>query len=349
MPIRVLIVDDSATARAVLREILEADRDIEVVGVAPDAYVARDKIIQLRPDVICLDVEMPRMDGISFLRKLMKFMPTPVVMVSSLTQEGARTTLDALEAGAVDYVPKPHSNIYDGADEIRAELIEKVKSAARANVKAQHEKALTRPVPKLSSMALSETTQKVIAMGASTGGTEALKQVLSALPIDCPGIVIVQHMPKDFTKLFAERLNTVCGIEVREAKNGDQVGRGLALLCPGDFHMVLRRSGAFYYVEIGSGHKVSGHRPSVDVLFNSVAKTAGRNAVGVIMTGMGGDGAKGILHMREEGARTIAQDEKSCVVFGMPKVAIDKGGIDVVTPLSDIPSEVLKAVEHISK
>nr|WP_246346926.1 chemotaxis response regulator protein-glutamate methylesterase [Desulfurispira natronophila] len=345
-----MIVDDSATARAVLREILEADTAIEVVGVAPDAYVARDKIMQLRPDVICLDVEMPRMDGISFLRRIMKYAPTPVVMVSSLTQEGARTTLDALEAGAVDFVPKPHANIYDGADEIRAALIDKVKSAAKANIKNLREKpAPTRPTPKLSTTALSETTQKVVAMGASTGGTEALKQVISAMPQDIPGIIIVQHMPKDFTRLFAERLNSMSRIEVREAQNGDRVGRGLALVCPGDYHMVLRRSGAFYYVEIGTGHKVSGHRPSVDVLFNSVAKTAGPNALGVIMTGMGGDGAKGMLQMHEAGAHTIAQDEKTSVVFGMPKVAIEMGGVDIVAPLPSIPEEILKGVEVVSR
>lgn len=349
--ISVLIVDDSATAREVLKEILSSAPDIEVVGVAPDAYAARDKIVRLHPDVVCLDVEMPRMDGISFLRKLMKHMPTPVVMVSSLTREGARVTLDALENGAVDFVSKPHSNIYDGADEMRAELIEKVRLAARVNMRQiaanrmPISSAGAAPRPPLSA-SLAETTNKVIALGASTGGTEAIKTVLSQLPRRCPGMVIVQHMPPNFTESFAQRLDSLCQIEVREARNGDRVQIGQALICPGGYHMVLRRSGASYYVEIGSGQKVSGHRPSVDVLFNSTARVAGPNAMGVILTGMGSDGARGLRNMRDAGSRTIGQDERSCVVYGMPKVAAEFGGVEKVAPLQEIPRVMLRMVEE---
>lgn len=346
MAIRVLIVDDSATARAVIREILEKAPDIEVVGVAPDAFVARDKVVALKPDVICLDVEMPRMDGITFLRKLMQYMPTPVVMVSSLTKKGAQTTLDALDAGAIDYVAKPHSYIYDGGAEIANELIEKVRIASKAKVKEQIHTGTNKP---LAYTALAETTKKVIAIGASTGGTVALKDLLMQMPRNSPGIVIVQHMPANFTGSFAARLDEVCQIDVKEAKNGDQVSIGQALIAPGDYHMVLRRSGANYFVEIGSGQKVSGHKPSVDVLFNSVAKSAGANAVGVILTGMGADGAKGMLAMKNAGARTIAQDEKSCVVFGMPKVAIELGGADQVLPLSKIPQASLDLISQMSR
>ncbi len=347
--IRVLIVDDSATARTVLKEILESDKDINVVGVAPDAYIARDKVVALKPDVVCLDVEMPRMDGITFLRKLMQYFPTPVVMISSLTKKGAKVTIDALEAGAIDFVTKPHANIYDGIDLIRDEIIQKVKSASKINPKkiiVTERKVITnKPV---FNSALAETTKKVIAMGSSTGGTEALKDVLMKFPRNSPGIVIVQHMPGNFTKAFAQRLNSLCQIDVKEAENGDFVSIGQALIAPGDYHMVLRRSGARYFVEIGDGDKVSGHKPSVDVLFNSVAKTAGANALGVIMTGMGADGAKGMLNMHKAGAKTIAQDEASCVVFGMPKVAIELGGVDIITSLNNIPKEVMNLIQNMS-
>lgn len=343
MSIRVLIVDDSATARAVVREVLESDKEIEVVGVAQDAYVARDKIVELRPDVVCLDVEMPRMDGITFLKKLMAHMPTPVVMISSLTQKGAATTLEALEAGAVDFVPKPHSNIYDGIDDIREEIISKVKAAAKAKVIRKKSAAV---VQKVSYAALAETTDKVIAIGASTGGTEAIKDVLIKLPANIPGIIIVQHMPPNFTKSFADRLNEICAVEVKEAKNGDFLGVGKVLIAPGDYHMVLRRSGARYFVEIGSGEKVSGHRPSVDVMFNSVAKTAGANSIGVILTGMGADGAKGMLAMRKTGARTIGQNEDSCVVYGMPKVAYELGGVERQYDLDRIAEAIVRTAEE---
>lgn len=340
MAIRVLIVDDSATARAVLREILESDPSFEVVATASDAYIARDKIVELKPDVICLDVEMPRMDGITFLKKLMHYMPMPVVMVSSLTQSGAKTTLEALEAGAVDFVPKLHSHIYDSKDEMRDELIAKIKMAAK--VKVFKKELNTNKSANMTSLA--ETTNKIVAIGASTGGTEALKEVLMGLPRNSPGIVIVQHMPANFTAPFAQRLDSLCAMEVREAKNGDSITPGVVLVAPGDFHMVVRRSGARYFVEIGSGEKISGHKPSVDVLFNSVAKIAGSNAIGVILTGMGADGAKGLLAMKRAGARTIGQDEASCVVYGMPKIAHDIGAVDKQVALSKIANSVLSLI-----
>jgi len=343
MAIRVLIVDDSATARAVISEILKSAPGIEVVAAAPDAYIARDKVVELKPDVICLDVEMPRMDGVTFLKKLMVHMPTPVVMVSSLTRKGAEVTLAALEAGAVDFVAKPHSNIYDGADEIRNELIEKVRAAAKANVKRKS----VSEIRKIAYSPLTETTHKVIAIGASTGGTEALKEVLTRMPRNSPGIIVVQHMPQTFTNQFAKRLDDLCEMNVKEAENGDHVGVGQVLLAPGGIHMVLRRSGARYYVELGDGRNVSGHKPSVDVLFNSVAKAAGANAIGVILTGMGADGAKGMASMHEQGAMTIAQDEKSCVVFGMPKVAIEKGGVDHIVPLENIAQKIIHLLQKI--
>ncbi|MDP2851555.1 MAG: chemotaxis response regulator protein-glutamate methylesterase [Sulfuricurvum sp.] len=340
MAIRVLIVDDSATARAVLREILESDPAIEVVATASDAYVARDKIVELKPDVVCLDVEMPRMDGITFLKRLMHYMPLPVVMVSSLTQNGARTTLEALEAGAVDFVGKPHSHIYDGVETMREELLSKIKMASRVRVRPR----LLQSIQQANTTSLAETTNKILAIGASTGGTEALKDLLMGLPRNAPGTIIVQHMPANFTGPFAERLNGLCAMEVREARNGDSITPGVALIAPGDYHMVVRRSGARYYVEIGSGEKVSGHRPSVDVLFNSVAKIAGVNAIGVILTGMGGDGARGLLSMRNAGSRTLGQDESSCVVYGMPKVAFDIGAVEKQLPLNKIAQEIITLI-----
>lgn len=340
MAIRVLIVDDSATARAVLREILESDPSIEVVATASDAYVARDKIVELKPDVICLDVEMPRMDGITFLKRLMHYMPLPVIMVSSLTQSGAKTTLEALEAGAVDFVGKPHSHIYDGKDEMREELLSKIKLASKAKVR-QH---ILQDMRQANATSLAETTNKILAIGASTGGTEALKDVLIGLPRNAPGTVIVQHMPANFTGPFAERLNSLCAMEVREAHNGDSITPGVVLIAPGDYHMVVRRSGARYYVEIGSGEKISGHRPSADVLLNSVAKIAGANAIGVILTGMGADGARGLLAMRNAGAKTIGQNEESCVVYGMPKVAYDIGAVEKQLPLDQIAQGILASI-----
>lgn len=330
--IRVLIVDDSATARHILREILESDPHVEVVGLAADAYIARDMILELKPHVICLDVEMPRMDGLTFLQKLMFYFPLPVVMVSSLTRRSAQITLDALEAGAIDYVEKPHSNIYDMSDALKNELIQKVINASYARVQ-QKQPSLHR---KHSLSNLAETTHKIIAVGSSTGGTEALKVLLSGLPHNMPSILIVQHMPQTFLESFAHRLNETSSLDVKVAQNGEFLQKGVAYLAQGGKHMVLRRSGARYYIEIGLGEKVSGHCPSVDVLFNSVAKVAGRNAIGVILTGMGSDGAKGMLHMHTMGAKTIAQSEESCVVYGMPKEAVQLGGVDCSLPLEEI-------------
>lgn len=346
MGIRVLVVDDSATARAIITEILQSDSSIEHVDTAPDAYIARDKIVKDKPDVICLDVEMPRMDGITFLKKIMKHMPTPVIMVSSLTTKGAKTTLDALDAGAIDFVAKPHSNIYDGKDEIQEELLQKVKMAAKARVKSV---STSHKVEKLTyKTSQITTTQKIVAIGSSTGGTEALKEVLIKLPANSPSVIVVQHMPEAFTKAFAERLNSLCQVEVKEAASKDYLGIGQVFIAPGDKHMVLRRSGARYYLEVGSGEKVSGHKPSVDVLFNSVSKAAGSNAIGVILTGMGKDGAKGLLNMKKAGSVTLGQNEQSCVVYGMPKVANEIGAVDKEVHIDKMAKTILEELEKIS-
>lgn len=345
MGIKVLVVDDSPTARAVLSDILKHDPEIESVETAPDAYIARDKIVKNRPDVICLDVEMPRMDGITFLRKMMQHMPMPVVMVSSLTQEGAQTTLDALEAGAVDVIGKPHSNIYDSGNELQQELLSKVKDAAHARVQKYTDLSHIKQLKY--SASLSETTQKLIAVGSSTGGVEALKVFLNQFPRNTPGMLIVQHMPADFTKAFAQRLNGICEMDIKEAENGDTVDIGQVLIAPGDKHMVLRRSGHRYYVQLGGGDKVSGHRPSVDVMFNSVAKIAGANAIGVILTGMGSDGAKGLLNMKKSGAMTFGQDQRTSTVYGMPKVAFELGGVVKQNALEELPRDILKHLEKL--
>ena len=339
--IRVLIVDDSATAREVIREILSKQKDITVVGMAPDAYVARDMVVNLKPDVITLDVEMPRMDGVQFLHKLMKHFPIPVVMVSSLTRKGAQITLDALDAGAIEFVEKPHSYIHDGGDTIANELITKIRVAAKAKVVSRNV-SIQKTHANVNSLA--ETTKKVILIGASTGGTQALTALLKRFPRNCPGVLVVQHMPGSFTKSFAERLNQVCTVEVKEAQNNDRIQIGQVLIAPGDFHMVLRRSGGTYHVQIGEGKTVSGHKPSVDVLFNSAAKSAGANALGIILTGMGGDGAKGMKNMHDNGAKTIAQDEETCVVFGMPNVAISLCGVDHILPLDKIADKAMALI-----
>ncbi len=343
--IRVLVVDDSAIVRKIISEELSREEDIEVVGVAPDPYVARDKVVQLKPDVITLDVEMPRMDGLTFLKKLMKHYPLPVIIVSSLTPKGSRTAIEALESGAVEVLSKPGGPYSVG--DMSVQLKEKIRAAAR--VKMRH---APRSVPAPQSpveappMALSETTQKIIAVGSSTGGTEALKEILVNLPLNIPGMVIVQHMPPRFTTAFAERLDKLCRIEVREAKDGDSVLNSQALIAPGNFHMLLKRSGARYYVQIKDGPFVHHQRPSVDVLFNSVAQHAGPNAIGVILTGMGADGAAGMLKMKEKGARNIAQDEASCVVFGMPKEAIKLGAVDRVVSLERISQEIVHSLQQ---
>jgi two-component system chemotaxis response regulator CheB len=343
MAIRVLIIDDSATARSVLTNALEKDKEIEVVGTAPDAYIGRDKIINLKPDVICLDVEMPRMDGITFLKKIMEYTPTPVLMVSSLTKKGAQVTFDALEAGAVDVVEKPHQNIYSGIDEIEKELIKKVKVVASSNISKKIAKQkTTKTVSTLTTNSLATTTNKVIVIGSSTGGTVALAEFVKQIPRNLPGIVIVQHMPGGFTKSFAERLNSLSKADISEAKDGEIIGRGKVLVAPGDYHVVIKREGGQYKVKIGTGDKVSGHCPSVDVLFNSASKEVGSNAVGIIMTGMGSDGAKGMLRMRKAGAKTIGQTEESCVVYGMPKAAFELGSVEEQVSLEDIPNKLVQ-------
>lgn len=336
--IRVLIVDDSAVVRDMLTRELGRDPRLEVVGAAPDPFVARDMIVKLKPDVLTLDIEMPRMDGLSFLRKLMQHYPMPVVIFSSLTHRGGELALEAMDAGAVEVMCKPGS-AYDVGD-MSVELIDKLKAASRVSVARR----TAAPVRQQAAgrLSLSRTTHKVIAIGASTGGTQALQEVLTALPPNAPGIVIVQHMPEHFTRSFADRLNDLCAIEVKEAADGDTVAPGRALIAPGNYHMLLQRSGAVYRVAVRSGPLVSRHRPSVNVLFKSVAQFAGRNAVGVLMTGMGADGAEGLKAMRAQGAETVAQDEASCVVFGMPKAAIDLGAAAHVTPLHLIPHKMLE-------
>jgi two-component system chemotaxis response regulator CheB len=347
--IRVLIVDDSAVVRQVLSEAFSKAGDIEVVGTAIDPYIARDKIVALKPDVITLDLEMPRMNGLTFLGKLMKYHPMPVIVVSSLTPAGSATALEALSLGALDVVGKPGSAYTVG--DVAAMLIEKIRwastarlSAPRAATAAGAAEAPSQSPPP----AVMQTTHKVIAIGASTGGTRALEAVLAELPPEVPGILVVQHMPEHFTTGFAKRLNDICRIEVREAANGDMVVPGAALIAPGNYHMVLRRSGARYMVEVKGGPPVHHQRPSVDVLFHSVAQQAGHNAVGAILTGMGADGAAGLLAMKRAGARTMAQDEASCVVFGMPKEAIRMGAADHVLPLARIPRALLDAVRSVT-
>ncbi len=345
--IRVLIVDDSALMRQILTTLLSGDPEIEVIGTAPDPYIARDKIKALNPDVLTLDVEMPRMDGLTFLEKLMAARPMPVIMVSSLTEAGCETTLRALELGAVDFFTKPKLDMKEGMEEQVEALVAKVKGAARARIAARSPRPggmENKPRP-LGSLAMIKTTDTIIAIGASTGGTEAIRELLEVLPSNTPPILITQHMPERFTKTFADRLNKLCKITVKEAEDGESVLPGHALIAPGNYHMELVRSGARYQVRVNQDPPVNRHRPSVDVMFRSVARYAGANAVGVILTGMGGDGAAGMLEMKKSGASTIAQNEASCVVFGMPKEAIKLGGVDKVLPLAEIPEEVLVRVQ----
>ncbi len=342
MSIRVLVVDDSAVVRQTFTKELSRAPGIEVIGSAPDPYIARDKIVKLDPDVITLDIEMPRMDGVTFLRKLMHYHPVPVIIVSSLTPKGGELALEALQAGAIEIMCKPGAAYT--VSEMSVELVDKIRAAARAGVQKPfpaRSGAASSPA-KIPKLAMTRTTNKVLAIGASTGGTQALQGVLSTMPGNAPGILVVQHMPEHFTRAFADRLDTICEIDVKEAEDGDSVVPGRALIAPGNFHMLLRRSGARYFVQVKSGPLVSRHRPSVDVLFKSVARYAGGNAVGAILTGMGGDGAAGMLEMKESGAATIAQDEASCVVFGMPKEAINLGAADFVEPLSAIPQRMLE-------
>ncbi|XPV74888.1 MAG: protein-glutamate methylesterase/protein-glutamine glutaminase [Desulfovibrio sp.] len=349
--VRVLVVDDSAVVRQTLTTILESDPDIQVIGSAVDPYAAAQKIKQEVPDVMTLDIEMPRMDGLTFLRKIMSQHPIPIVICSTLTEKGNEATLKALEYGAVEIITKPKVGTKKFFEEAKIRICDAVKAAGRARLTKMRRPAAPMKIqPKLTADAVLPagrpapltTTEKVIVVGASTGGTEALRVFLEAFPVDCPGIVVVQHMPENFTRAFANRLNTTCKIHVKEAKDNDSVLRGQALIAPGSAHMLLKRSGARYYVEIKNGPLVSRHRPSVDVLFRSASRFAGANAVGVIMTGMGDDGAKGMKEMAESGSYNIAQDEATCVVFGMPQEAIKHGGTHTVLPLQKIAAECLR-------
>jgi two-component system chemotaxis response regulator CheB len=350
--IKVLIVDDSAVVRQTLSAILNTDPKIEVMDTASDPFYAARIIQNEAPDVITLDIEMPRMDGLTFLRKIMRQHPIPVVIISSLTAEGTLTALRALEYGAVEIITKPQLGTKQFIEESRIKLCDVVKAAAKAKLKIRDIPLASsiEVTPKLSADAvlaksyahsMIKTTEIVVAVGASTGGTEALSIFLQSLPADCPGIVIVQHMPELFTKTFSNRLNEICKINVKEAENNDTILRGHALIAPGNKHMLVKRSGAKYYVEVVDGPLVNRHRPSVDVLFRSTAQFAGSNSVGIIMTGMGDDGARGLLEMKESGAHTIAQDEKSCVVFGMPMEAIKLNAVDRILPLDKIGPHVL--------
>jgi len=345
--IRVLIVDDSAVVRQTLADVLASDPEIEVMGAASDPFVAAERMREEVPDVITLDIEMPRMDGLTFLQKIMSQHPIPVVICSSLAEEGAQSTLRALEYGAVDIITKPRLGNKQFLEDSRVFICETVKAAAASKICAVHSSRVVEPkltadaILSPATHAMAETTEKVVMIGASTGGTEALKALLEVLPSDTPGIVIVQHMPEMFTRAFANRLDRSCNISVKEAETNDTVLRGQALLAPGNHHLLLKRSGARYYVDIKDGPLVCRHRPSVDVLFRSAARYAGRNAVGVILTGMGDDGANGMLEMKQAGAATIAQDEATCVVFGMPKEAIKRGGVDRVLPLGAIPGAIM--------
>ncbi len=350
--IKVMVVDDSAVVRQVVAGLLSEDPEIEVVAAVADPILAMARMKVAWPDVIVLDVEMPRMDGITFLKKIMAEHPTPVVICSTLAEAGAKTSMEALASGAVAIITKPKIGLkqflQDGSDD----MITVVKAAARANVKLLHAAAhkntadVIMPAAEVHS-AMIHTTDRVVALGTSTGGTQALELVLTGLPRVTPGIVIVQHMPEKFTAAFAERLNSLCQIEVKEAQNNDRVVNSRALIAPGGKHMLLRRTGAQYYVEVLDGPLVNRHRPSVDVLFRSVAKCAGANALGVIMTGMGDDGAAGLLEMRKAGAHTVAQDEASCVVYGMPKEAVKRGGVEKSVPLSAIGREIMQQLSGV--
>lgn len=337
---KVLIVDDSALIRSLMTEIINSQPDMQVVATAPDPLVARDLIKQHDPDVLTLDVEMPKMDGLEFLEKLMRLRPMPVVMVSSLTERGSEVTMRALELGAIDFVTKPRLSIADGMREYADMIADKIRIASRARIQTRLS-AQTRSaaLPSLGNRLLS--SEKLIIVGASTGGTEAIKSFLLAMPPDCPGIIITQHMPAGFTRSFANRLDGLCRIAVKEAEGGERVLPGHAYIAPGDKHLLLTRSGANYMTELSDAPPVNRHKPSVDVLFDSAATHAGKNAIGVILTGMGKDGAVGMLRMREAGAYNFSQDEATCVVFGMPKEAIARGGVHEVWPLDELPTRVM--------
>ena len=352
--IKVLIVDDSAVIRQTLEKILDSDRDIEVMGTAADPYIAAQKIEKEIPDVITLDVEMPRMDGLTFLKKIMTQHPIPVVICSALTEKGAETTLKAMELGAVDIIQKPRLGAKGFLEESKIRITDAVKAASKAKlhllrkpfIDVSPKLTADAVIAKAKSQAMIQTTDRVVVLGASTGGTEAIRLFLESLPHDAPGMVIVQHMPESFTKAFASRLDSTCKVTVKEAENGDSVIQGRVLIAPGNLHTMLKRSGAKYYVQVKEGPLVSRHRPSVDVLFRSAARYAGSNTIAIIMTGMGDDGAKGMLEIKQAGGYTIAQDEASCVVFGMPKEAIKLGAVKKVTSLTSLPSNLMRAVSY---
>lgn len=355
--IKVLIIDDSALIRKVLKDILSAARDIEVVGTAPDPYVAREKIKALNPDVLTLDVEMPKMDGISFLSNLMRLRPMPVVMISSLTEKGADVTLQALELGAIDFISKPKLDLAEGLASYSSEIINKVRVASKANVRA-HSSVQLVANRKYSADAVIKptrtkkpfkTTDKIIAIGASTGGTEAIKEVLIELPANCPGVVITQHIPETFSKPFAERMNSCSALTVFEASDGQQILAGHVYIAPGDRHMVIERSGARYVCRLHDGPPVNRHRPSVDVMFRSIALNVGPNALGVLLTGMGSDGAHGLKEMHEAGSPTIIQDEKTSVVWGMPGEAYKLGAVDNIEPIHKMAGSILKTLYKMEK
>ncbi|MBI4985265.1 MAG: chemotaxis response regulator protein-glutamate methylesterase [Rhodocyclales bacterium] len=352
-----MVVDDSAVVRQVVAQAIAADPGIEVIATAQDPVFALEKMKTLWPDVLVVDIEMPRMDGLTFLKKIMAEHPTPVIICSSLAEKGAQVTMEALAAGAFTIITKPKMGVKSFLQDSANDIVSAIKSAAKANMGAVRRMTATTavrpamPPPKLSADAVLAshhtganmygTTDRLVAIGTSTGGTQALEAVLTKLPAVCAGIVIVQHMPEKFTAMFAERLNGLCRLEVREAQNGDRVIPGRALIAPGGRHMMVKRSGAQYYVEVADGPLVNRHKPSVDVLFRSVAQVAGKNALGVIMTGMGDDGARGMKEMHDVGAQTVAEDESTCVVFGMPKEAIKLGGVDKIVPLDRIPQEIV--------
>jgi two-component system chemotaxis response regulator CheB len=342
--VRVLIIDDSAYARQIITEILRADPDIDVVGCASDAHVAREMIRRLNPDVLTLDVEMPRMDGLTFLRNLMRLRPMPVVMVSSLTAHGAEVTLEALALGAIDFLPKPHMDLGATLRDYAAELVAKVKTAARAGVRSSHIAPATTVSNTVRQPAPLSTTDVVVAVGASTGGTEAIREVLAGLPADAPGMVITQHIPKAFSAAFARRLNECSALRVQEATDGQQILPGHAYVAPGDSHLRVERSGARYLCRLDHSAPVNRHRPSVDVMFESLAQAAGRRSIGVLLTGMGRDGAQGLLQLRNSSGLTIAQDEASSVVWGMPGEAVALGAAQLILPLSAIAVRLMSLV-----
>jgi two-component system chemotaxis response regulator CheB len=343
MPIKVLVVDDSALIRSLLGTIIKAEKDMLLVGAAPDAYAARELINQFSPDVITLDIEMPKVDGLTFLEKLMKARPTPVVMISTLTEQGADATLRALELGAIDFIAKPKLDIAQGIEQYRVLILEKIRMAATAKVKKTEKAKINNQL----TMGFTGT-EKIIAVGASTGGTEAIKDFLVQLPVNSPAVVITQHMPPGFTTSFAKRLDSLCRLKVQEVVGGERILPGNAYLAPGNYHLSIKRSGADYIAQLLDSERVSGHKPSVDVMFQSLSSCAAKNTVAVILTGMGKDGAAGMYNLHQNGAYTFAQDEASCVVFGMPKEAINLGGVDEVLPLNDLAAAVVKRLQKIN-